>query len=332
MIKIAQIGMNQYSHGTQVFETMRMRPDVFDVAGYCLVEDERETCAKRLKYFDGYPEKTLEEILTDPTVEAVTVETDEVHLLKYAKLALEHGKHVHMEKPGSPSLADFEALIELARAKGLVLHLGYMYRYNPMVRELLEKIRHGELGEIVSVEAQMNCYLDSKARTWLGTLPGGMMFYLGCHLVDLVMQMQGEPLRVIPMNKRTGSDGTESVDFGMAVLEYPRGNSFVKTTAVERGGFRRRQLVVTGTQGMVELKPLEIVDPTRTRVCHTTWQEYGVTDTWHTEGIRRDSEPFDRYEAMLLAFADMAQGRAQNPYSYDYEIELFRTLMQCVAE
>ena len=144
-IKIAQIGINKNSHGTQIFQTLCEHPEVFEIAGYALVEDERENCADRLYVFEGYKELTLDEILNDPDIEAVTVETDEIHLTKYATLAIEHGKHVHMEKPGSQSIADFEKLIEAVKASGKVFHTGYMYRYNPYVKEIIEKVRTGEL-------------------------------------------------------------------------------------------------------------------------------------------------------------------------------------------
>ena len=61
-IRIAQIGMNKNSHGIQVFDALRRRGDVFDIAGYTLVENEREECAKRLHIFEGYRELTLDEI------------------------------------------------------------------------------------------------------------------------------------------------------------------------------------------------------------------------------------------------------------------------------
>ena len=96
-IRIAQIGINRYSHGYDIFETLRALPEVFDIAGYALVEDEREACRDKLGIFDGFPELTLAEILADPAIEAVTVETDEVHLIKYARMAAEAGKHIHMD-------------------------------------------------------------------------------------------------------------------------------------------------------------------------------------------------------------------------------------------
>ena len=41
-IRIAQIGMNRYSHAPEVFDTLKLHPEVFELVGYALVEDERE--------------------------------------------------------------------------------------------------------------------------------------------------------------------------------------------------------------------------------------------------------------------------------------------------
>jgi len=83
---------------------------------------------------------------------------------------------------------------------GKVFHTGYMYRYNPYINELIDRVKNGKLGEIISVEAQMNCILSKETRMWLSSLPAGMMFYLGCHLVDLVLQIKGQPQKIIPYN------------------------------------------------------------------------------------------------------------------------------------
>ena len=89
--------------------------------------------------------------MNDPTIEAVAVETDEIYATKYALIAAQHGKHVHMEKPGGRELADFEKLAAVIQSSGQVFHTGYMYRYNPAVQSLMEKVRAGELGDIISV-------------------------------------------------------------------------------------------------------------------------------------------------------------------------------------
>ena len=324
-IKIAQIGVNKYSHSTAVFKTMKEHPEVFDVCGYALVENEREECAHLLHCFEGYPELTLDEILNDPTIEAVTVETDEIHLTKYATLAVMHGKHVHMEKPGSQDAEGFESLIAEVKKSGKNFHTGYMYRYNPYVKRILEDIKRGELGEVHSVEAQMDCIHTDEVRRWLSSFKGGMMFFLGCHLIDLVLLILGEPENIIPLNKRTGRSGIDSEDFAFAVFEYKNGCATVKSDAAEIGGYARRQLVVTGSKKTVELKPFEImydrsmIYTDRTEYTSTVWQDLG-----NTERVT-----VDRYAEMMLSFAEEVRGEKENPFTPDYELKLYKTVLRC---
>lgn len=324
-IRIAQIGSNYNSHGPQIFRSLCKQSELFEVVGYALPENGHDLSPKRLSCFEGYREMTLEEILSDKSIEAVTVETDEIYLTKYAKMAVDAGKHVHMEKPGGIDPVAFASLIDAVKAQGNVFHIGYMYRYNPMVEELMARIRRGELGEIISVEAQMNCHHPEEIRRWLGALPGGMMFYLGCHLVDLILQICGKPQEIIPLNCSTGLGGVESEDFGMAVFRYPHGVSFAKTSAYEYGGYLRRQLVVTGSLGTVELKPFEYGSEAH---MFTDMRESRV-HSWSDPGVSTTSPEFNRYDHMLASFAAMVRGEAVNPYTADYELELYRTLMAC---
>ena len=257
-IRIAQIGTSKYSHGNGIFDALKKYPTLFEIVGYTFPENEREKFPANMTAFAGYREMTLDEILNNKTIDAVAVETEEIYLTKYAIMAAKAGKHIHMEKPGGVSLPDFEELIGLVKKNGTVFHTGYMYRYNPVIIETLKRIRAGEFGDIISVEAQMSGYRDIEQTEWLKTFPGGMMFYLGCHLVDLVVSIMGEPKNIIPYNYPSMTHQTDALDNCFAIFEYDRGVSFVKTSQAERGGYGRRQLVITGTKGSIELKPLEV--------------------------------------------------------------------------
>ena len=231
-----------------------------------------------------------------------------------------------MDKPGGVSQDEYERMLSLMKEKGLVFQTGYMYRYNPVIAEKLAAARRGDFGEIYSVEAHMDCIHPKEKRAWLGDYPGGMMYYLGCHLIDLVLQIQGEPLKIIPFNKTTGAQNTDAKDFSFAVFEYERGTSFVKTTQAERGGFSKRHLVVNGTKGRFEVSPLEI------NVSHplqaTEYNECKGTD-WNAEAECKRSANYDRYDAMMLSFAEMVRGEKENPYTYDYELALYKTVQKC---
>lgn len=325
-IKIAQIGTSSNSHGSNIFGSLKRNSDIFEIAGYHLPENEREKFPERMSAFEGYKEMTLDEILNNPEIEAVTVETEEIYLTQYATLAAKHKKHIHMEKPGGVNLADFENLIQTVKNNKTVFHTGYMYRYNPYIIELKEQIKNGELGDIISVEAQMNCIHPKKVREWLGNFPGGMMFFLGCHLIDLIYSIQGNPKNIIPLNKFSGIEDVTAEDFGMAVFEYENGVSFAKTSAVEIGGFERRQLVVAGTKKTVELKPLEwYFEPGHL----VTGRSIYESRDWNTPSVKEQSAAVDRYDSMMRSFGKMVLGEKENPWNYDYELELYKTILKC---
>ena len=322
-IKVAQIGTSKNSHGNLIWKSMIKQKDIFDVVGYALPENEREKFPDRAKAFDGYNELTVDEILNNPEIEAVAVETEEIYLTKYALMVANAGKHLHMEKPGGVDLADFEELVEILKSKNLTFSTGYMYRFNPIIQEALAKVKNGELGEIYSVEAHMDCKHPAEVRQWLQNFPGGMMFFLGCHLIDLIYQIQGEPEEIIPFNCSTGYDEVTANDYGMVVFKYKNGVSFAKTCANENGGFLRRQLVICGTKGTIEIKPLEV---SAEGGLYTVMNEaYSIE--WNKEWDTSKSEVYDRYDGMMRNFAEMVRGK-KNPYSYDYELGLYKLILK----
>ncbi len=322
-IRVAQIGTSGHSHGMDIWNTLCKLSDVFEIVGYALPENEREKFPHRMKPFEGYKEMTVEEILSDPTIEAVTVETEEIYLTKYALMVAKAGKHLHMEKPGSTSLSDFESLINALKEKNLAFTTGYMYRFNPAIREAMEKIKRGDLGKIFSVEAHMNCKHPKEQREWLAIFPGGMLFFLGCHLIDLIYRIQGEPKKVIPLSCSTGIEGVSSDDFGMVVYQYENGVSFAKTCDNECGGFSRRQLVITGEKGSIEIKPLEMYEDgdlyTVAGECYS--------EAWLAPYEAEKTDHYDRYEHMMRNFAEIVRGK-ENPYGYDYELGLYRLILK----
>jgi len=324
-IKIAQIGINLNSHGEDIFSTLKRFPDLYDIRGYAIVEDERETCAHKLSVFEGYNELTLDEILNDDSIKAVTVETDEIHLLKYALMAAKHNKHIHMEKPGSQDLDTFREIVQLMNKNNKIFHMGYMYRYNPFISDAVNKAKSGELGEIFSVEAEMSRRDSDEVLKWLGNFKGGMMFYLGCHLIDLVMQIQGEPEDISVFNCSTNPDTINTEDYGMAVLKYKNGVSVIRTSASEIEGFSRRRLFINGKKGCLEVKPIEV--PVKDKLYNFYSEKH--ENIVGKGSINERSKDFHRYHQMIYKFAKMVSGEIKNPYTYDYEIKLFETILKC---
>lgn len=327
-IKIAQIGAG-HDHATAAIMTLKKQSDIYDLAGYAVVDGDEAVYNDNQWVYADVPKMSVDEILNYPGLDAVFIETEDRRLTEFAIAAAKRGLNIHMDKPGSESDEDFDRLIALAEEKNLVLHMGYMYRYNPAVIKLKEDIKSGKLGEIYSVEAQMNCTHPVKKRKWLGNYPGGMLYYLGCHLIDLVYGICGEPEEIIPLSMPIGTDGVESDDFGMAVFKYKNGVSFVKSTAVEPGGFERRQLVVCGTKGTVEIKPLEWIAPECGSFiqAQTTNVREAFDNDWCKKGECRTTPIYGRYDAMFRAFAGYVKKEKENPFGYAYERKLHKLIL-----
>lgn len=327
-IKVAQVGTNYFTHAFQTYESMLKFPEEFEVIG---VAEPVESCVGNLEtgVYRDQPHYTVEQLLNMDDLDAVAIETNEENMTEYAQMFADRGVAVHMDKPGSPGSASFAHLASTLEQKGLPFQLGYMYRFNPLIQRAMDEIAKGNLGEILNVEAQMSVRYTPENRQWLGKFKGGMMFYLGCHMVELVYRLQGLPQEILPMNMCTGTDGVTAEDQGLAILKYPRGVSIIKTNAIEYNGFDRRNLVITGTRGTIELKPLE-------RYTAEGLYTYGVyTHSGNATNHYRDCSekwsagPYDRYDAMMLEFAKLVRGEMENPFSYAYETELFRLVMQC---
>ncbi len=328
-IKVAQIGTSETGHAMQVFRTMTAHPEVFDIVGYADVDCHSKPLNKA---FQGYRKLDAEAILAMPDLDAVLIECDENLQTHYAMQAAKRGLPIHLEKPGGQNPEAFQQLMDQVEAGGLLLHTGYMYRYNPAVLYALEAVRSGRLGRVYSITADMSCLHTPEMRRWLKNCPGGMMFYLGCHLVDLIYLFQGVPDAVLPMNCTV--EPGYGQDFGMAVFQYQDGVSTARVSAAEPGGFQRRQLVICGTKGTIEIKPLEKLmggDLVSTELVEYYASANG-TCPWNREGKRILSEPYNRYESMLLTFAAMVRGEVQNVYTPAYERSLHRLLMQACNE
>ena len=92
-------------------------------------------------------------ILADPAVAAVAIATPAGTHFDLVRAALEAGKHVLVEKPLTPSVAEGQKLAELAQRSGLVLMCDHTYCYTPAVQRIRELIRSGDIGEIQFIDS-----------------------------------------------------------------------------------------------------------------------------------------------------------------------------------
>jgi len=110
----------------------------------------QDRLARMQKRYPGiYCTQNYQEILQDPTIDAVVVATPVSTHYPIAREALEYGKHVMIEKPIAGSSEQALDLIERAERKNRVLMVDHTFIYTSAVRKIRELIDNGELGDIL---------------------------------------------------------------------------------------------------------------------------------------------------------------------------------------
>lgn len=319
-VRVVQVGTT-HPHASGIFNSIKALPDVFEIVGVCEPsEAERKNLDTDL--YKDTPRLSIEDVLNLKNIDGVIVETTEKDSTRYSKMMADAGFNLHLDKPGGDDFYEYEELVNTAKQKGLTFHTGYMYRFNPAVKKTIELVKNGELGDIYAVDAQMCICLEEKAVKGLKKFNGGMMEFLGCHMLDLVLSVLGMPDKVLPMCYATHKYDTDALDYGMAALIYKNASAVVRSSAVDVNGFIRRQFVVCGTKGSVEIKPMEMFGPRSMTSDMNVTFDSEKNNPCFDFSEKLELEPYQRYDDMMIDFAEIISGMHENSYSYEHEINL----------
>lgn len=255
-IRIAQIGTS-HAHASGKMDALRSLPDLYDVVGFAEPIAARQAFAQKAKSFAGLKYLTEEEILADRSIQAVVIETTLEDSARAALAALKAGKHIHLDKPGAEKHTDFVALRRYAAAHNLTVQMGYMLRYNPAIRLLVEAVKEGWLGEVMEIDASMGKLIDEGTRKRFAQLPGGGMYELACHLADTIVTLMGPPTSVQAFGNATRAPQDLFVDNQLAILTYPKATVTIRCNHADPFGGPHRSIAVRGTRGAMEISPLE---------------------------------------------------------------------------
>ncbi|QAY64255.1 Gfo/Idh/MocA family oxidoreductase [Xylanimonas allomyrinae] len=213
---------------------------------------------------------SYEALVADPGVDVVYVATPHSHHLEHALLAVRAGKHVLVEKPLARSAAESRVLLDAAREAGVFLMEAMWTRFLPHVAALRGAIARGEIGTVVTIEAEFDVFFpyDPAHRIFAPGLAGGALLDLGIYPVAFAHDLLGAPSSVTVRGTRapTGVD-----DHVALVLEWDGGQHAVLHTSSRAAG--PHAATVVGTRGRVEV-PREFFMPADlvvTRADGTSW-------------------------------------------------------------
>ncbi len=316
-IRVGQIGVG-HAHASKL--SVYQDSADYEVVGVVEPNESLRREAETQAAFKDVRWLTQEELLNTDGLQAVLVETKVRDGLNTAEACVAAGKHIHLDKPAGDSLPRFQKILESAESQGLLVQMGYMYRYNPGIVMLREFLKQGWLGDIFEVHTVMSKVVDPESRRQLAEFSGGMMFELGCHVLDLVVGVLGEPDSVTAFHQHVSSQGDGLMDNTLAVLEYPKAIATVKTSAQEVSGGERRHLVVCGTEGTFHIQPL---DQPSARIALSKARE--------SYRVGYQDVTFPKYTRYVDDAADMAKilrGEKKADYTYTHDLAVQRTLLK----
>jgi predicted dehydrogenase len=190
-----------------------------------------------------------------PSIDLVVIATPNDTHVPIATAALGAGKHVVIEKPIAPMLAEARGLASLARRLNLVLAVFQNRRWDGDFLALEDLIARAALGDVTHFESHFDRYRPQVRARWREQhgAGSGVWYDLGPHLVDQTLQLFGLPTRVLA-SLAMQRPGAQADDWAHVILEYGRRRVVLHASMLVAG--RLPRFVVHGQSG--------------------TWIKYGV--------------------------------------------------------
>lgn len=330
-LRIAQLGTKHgHAHGKAV--AIQSLPSV-EFAGVWEPDAAARAAEEARGHYHGARWfRTADELLSDPSIVAVAIEGRNSESLTMAHQAIEAGKHLWYDKPGGDDWPGYQALIDRARERSLLVQMGYMFRYQPGFQLVASWAREGVLGQITSIRAHMSTHIPvtghgANTRAEISGHPGGIFYDLGGHMLDQIVLLLGRPRRVRAVLRNDATpEAPAFMDNTLGIFEFDQALAFVDIAAMEPRPMARR-FEVYGTQGSAILEPF---DPCRVvRLCLDR-PAHGYREGEHLV-TPLTVERQGMYERELRAFVATLEHHQPPDRSYEHELLVQETLLRATG-
>lgn len=251
-MKLGMLGM-WHTHADGMVRQIAAHPNEFALVG--CYDPEPAVVAKHCPSWEQRVPNlrvldTAQQLL-DLQLDGVVVEGRVFENVEFARLALESGRNVLLEKPAGPSMQPFRDLAALARKKHLHVQMTYLFRYMSAVQEMFRLARSGELGEVYEFRGRLpkdqNLYDEYVEEQ--KPYAGGMFFEMAGHLIDMLVTILGPPSQVTPfLGHHYSRPPASFIDNGVAIFGCRSAWGIVEVPAFEIAPQTRR-IEVYGTDG-----------------------------------------------------------------------------------
>ena len=144
------------------------------------------------------------------------------------------------------------------------------------------------------------------------------MFELGCHVIDSVVKVLGRPSKVTPHTRSSSRLNDGFADNQLAVLDYPKATATVRSS-IKVEGFARRQFVVCGDEGTLDIRPLE---GTQVRLALSRARD-GYKKGYQDLKVPR----YRRYDGDFADLAKVIRGEKSFEFSHEHDLAVQETVL-----
>ncbi len=190
-----------------------------------ILEKEYEKAKQFTSSYGGKIFKGYENIATTSEIDAIYIPLPPALHYKWAKIALQAGKHVFVEKPSTLTEKDSVDLINTARSKNLALHENYMFSFHDQLKTIDSIIKSKTLGDVRLYRIDFGFPLrEKKDFRYSKALGGGALFDAGGYTIKYACHLLGKTARIVQA-KQNYIRNYEVDMFGSATLVNEAGQT-----------------------------------------------------------------------------------------------------------
>ena len=217
------------------------------VVDNAVIDREREKAQSFTNKYGGVIFKSYTELITSTDVDAIYIPLPPALHYKWAKLAIENGKHVLLEKPSTIFARDTKILVDMASKKKLALHENYMFVFHNQIDEINEIVRSGKIGDVrlyrIAFGFPKRAKNDFRYNKALG---GGALLDCGGYTLKLATMLLGNTAQIV-YSQLNYTDDFEVDIYGSAALVNSKGVTAQISFGMDNG--YKCELEVWGSKG-----------------------------------------------------------------------------------
>jgi len=217
-----RVGLIGFGLAGQAFHAPMIR-GVRGVELACILE--RHTDHAKKKYPEVRVARSLDEMLSDPSIQLCVIATPNDSHFSYAQACLEAKRHVVVDKPFTTTMKEAQQLVALAADRKRLITVYQDRRWDGAFLTVKKLIHSDALGAVAEYEARFDRFrLDPKPDAWRerADFPAsGVLWDLGPHLIDGALVLFGEPesISATALCQRPTSTVDDAFD---VFMQYPR--------------------------------------------------------------------------------------------------------------